>query len=634
MPEYLSPGVYVEEVPSTQTIEGVSTTVAAFIGPTRYGPTSGTPELLTSYLDFSRIYCGVDQINFEDVGSQDNYIALAVNSFFTNGGTMLYVTRVYNAADPDGGVASYTPPGWPFDSPLLMAQSPGLAGNAQITFAVRTTPNLLAPTAPARVNGLSANDLVFIKTASTGDLYDVVVAGDGTMSFQASSASGSMPTSLALSSIDPGVTRIHRVTLTVLVLRNGQFEVAENWTDLSPNPLSRNAVTSIFTQNPQSRELQLTVPFAIKPPTDPFTGADLVTWLFGTTFIETTLSLSLATAQELVTGSIAQARPTLADLQVVYTLQGGSDGNLPTADQYQGREAARDPFTNQYTPGMGLASFEDIDEISMVAAPGFSFDYYDNVGRADEIVQFLIAHCESMRYRVALLDSPDGFIVSDIQTFRGKIDSEYAALYYPWIKIMDPTDPNGRREIVVPPSGFVAGICARSDIASGVSSAPANQVPLGAIDLELLINKAQQDVLNPIGVNCFRFFPDRGIRLWGARTVSSDPDWKYLNVRRYFAYVEHSLDKGTQWAVFQNNDEVTWANITQTVSDFLYNEWRNNALMGTKPEQAYFVRCDRSTMTQNDLDNGRMICLIGIAVIKPAEFVIFRIGQFTASSNG
>ena len=179
----------------------------------------------------------------------------------------------------------------------------------------------------------------------------------------------------------------------------------------------------------------------------------------------------------------------------------------------------------------------------------------DFSGRADAIAQALIEHCEiRMKYRVAMLDAPNNSVVSDVQAFRGKFDSSYAALYYPWLKIIDPLDPDGRREIFVPPAGFVAGIYARSDIANGVSKAPANEVALGAIDLELLLNKAQQDVLNPIGVNCFRFFANRGFRLWGARTISSDPSWKYVNVRRYFAYVEHSIDKGTQWVVFAKND--------------------------------------------------------------------------------
>jgi uncharacterized protein len=642
MPEYLSPGVYVEEVPTTQTIEGVSTTVTGLIGPTRFGPTSGDPELLTSYLDFSRYYGGFDQINFLDTGTQDNYMAYAANFFFANGGTMLYVTRVYqpDPSSANGGKASYTPPGSLPGLPLLMARFPGACGNMQVTFAVKTSPNLMvaspAPnqTVPANISGLNQNDLVFIKTPAGSSvqagLYDYVSV-NGALVFQPIS---DLAPALPLSSLNAQTMRVYRVTLSVLVLRAGMFETQESWSDLSPNPLSRNAVTSTFTTNPKSRELQLSVPFAILPPTDSFTGADLVTWLFGSEFIATTLSLSLATNQELAAGSIPLTRPTAAQLQVTYTLQGGDDGDLPPAILYQGQQAYRDPVTDLTIPATGLESFCDIDEISMVAAPGFSFDYDDNSGRADEIVQYLIEHCAvRMKYRVAILDSPNDYIVSEVQTFRGTFDSSYVALYYPWLKIMDVTDPDGRREIFVPASVFVPGMCAGSDIANGVSKAPANISPIGAIDLEQLINTAQQDVLNPIGVNCFRFFSGRGIKLWGARTASSDPDWKYLNVRRYFAYVEHSLDKGTQWLVFANNDEVTWAAVTQTVSDFLYNEWRNNALMGTKPEQAFFVRCDRTTMSQNDIDNGRLVCLIGIAVIKPAEFVIFRISQFTAPSN-
>ena len=626
MPEYLSPGVYIEEIPGTRTIEGVSTTVTGFIGPTRFGPIQGDPELLTSYLDFSRIYCGVDQLNFTNstTGPQDNYMAHAVRAFFDNGGTMLYVTRVYSAvqpSDPNNGKASTAIGSLP--GVTLRARFPGAAGNMQVTFAVRTS--------PAPLGSLGENDVVFIKPGTSlsvsAGLYDVV-ASNGSFAIQAPQAGAIIP----IGSLDATTVRAYRVTLTVLVLRAGMFEAGESWDSLSPNPQGRNAATAIFTDTPPSRELQLTVPFAIVPPTDSFGGADLITWLFGANFVDTTLSLSLASPQELA-GSIPQTRPTLAQLQAgPFTLQGGSDGDLPTPDQYSGQPASRD-LSGVSTPATGLESFTDIDEISIVAAPGFSFNYNDNPGRADEIAQALIEHCEiRMKYRVALLDSPNDFIVSEIQAFRGQFDSSYAALYYPWLKIIDPLDPDARREIVVPPSGYVAGICARSDDANGVSKAPANEVALGAIDLELLLNKAQQDVLNPIGINCFRFFPNRGFRLWGARTISSDPDWKYLNVRRYFAYVEHSLDKGTQYVVFEKNNEVTWASVTQTVYDFLYNEWRNNALLGAKPDQAFFVRCDRSTMTQNDLDNGRLVCLIGIAVVKPAEFVIFRISQFTAAA--
>jgi len=210
-----------------------------------------------------------------------------------------------------------------------------------------------------------------------------------------------------------------------------------------------------------------------------------------------------------------------------------------------------------------------------------------------------------------------------------QFDSTYAALYYPWVTILDPVT---RKEINLPPSGFVTGIYARNDINRAVYKAPANEVVTLALTFETVLNKAQQDILNPLGVNCFRFFEDRGYRLWGARTISSDPEWKYVNMRRYFAYLEHSLDKGTQWAVFEPNGELLWASLKRTVSDFLLNEFQNGALLGDKPEQAYFVRCDRTTMTQNDLDNGRVIVLVGVAALTPAEFVIFRIGQWTASS--
>jgi len=190
------------------------------------------------------------------------------------------------------------------------------------------------------------------------------------------------------------------------------------------------------------------------------------------------------------------------------------------------------------------------------------------------------------------------------------------------------------KEIALPPSGFVAGIYARNDNdpQHGVHKAPANEVVTGALRFELDINFSQQEQLNPLGINCLRYLSGRGYRLWGARLASSDPEWKYVSDRRYFNYLEASIDRGTQWAVFELNGERLWANVRQTISDFLYNEWRNGALLGANAEEAFFVRCDRSTMTQNDLDNGRLICLIGVAPTYPAEFVIFRIGQFTADA--
>ena len=203
-------------------------------------------------------------------------------------------------------------------------------------------------------------------------------------------------------------------------------------------------------------------------------------------------------------------------------------------------------------------------------------------------------------------------------------------MYYPWITILDPVTGD---EINLPPSGALCGIYARNDVQHGVHKAPANEVIRTAIGLERMLNKAQQDVLNPVGINCLRYFPNRGYRVWGARTISSDPEWKYVNLRRYFAYLERSIERGTQWAVFENNGDALWAKVRSTIEDFLFNEWQSGHLFGRTAEEAYFVRCDRSTMTQNDIDNGRLVCLVGVSPLRPAEFVIFRIGQWTADAR-
>jgi phage tail sheath protein FI len=229
-----------------------------------------------------------------------------------------------------------------------------------------------------------------------------------------------------------------------------------------------------------------------------------------------------------------------------------------------------------------------------------------------------------------VLDSVNGHLPAEVQNVRGQIDTTRAAFYYPWVRIFDPVTET---EIHTPPSGFVTGIYARNDVERGVHKAPANEVVRLAQGFEFLINFAQQEILNPKGINCLRFFEGRGYRVWGARTATSDPEWKYVNVRRYFMFLERSIEKGTQWAVFENNGPVLWANIRRTVEDFLYNEFVSNHLFGRTPEEAFFVRCDETTMTQNDIDNGRLICLIGVAPLRPAEFVIFRIGQKTADAR-
>ena len=244
----------------------------------------------------------------------------------------------------------------------------------------------------------------------------------------------------------------------------------------------------------------------------------------------------------------------------------------------------------------------------------------------------LVAHCEQMRYRVAVLDTPPGSLPSEARTWRNSVTSDggHGALYHPWVVVQNPFD--GSR-LVLPPSGFVAGIWARNDTENAVFKAPANEPIRSAIELESAVSRGQQEMLNPEGVNCLRYFPGRGNRVWGARTISDDPEWKYVSLRRYFAYLEHSIERGTQWAVFMNNGEALWANVRRTIEEFLLNEWKTGGLLGASAKEAYFVECERKTMTQNDLDNGRLVCKVGVAAVKPAEFVIFRIGQWTASAT-
>jgi phage tail sheath protein FI len=310
--------------------------------------------------------------------------------------------------------------------------------------------------------------------------------------------------------------------------------------------------------------------------------------------------------------------------QKIFKLNTGSDGKRPEASEYEGHG---DEKTSTKS---GLKSLEDLEEISIVASPGYSHNWGSRRSEILSISNHLINHCEKMRYRVAILDSPNDQSLFGVREYRALLDNKRSAFYYPWVQILDPIS---NQEIYLPPSGFIAGIYARNDIEIGVHKAPANEVVRGAIGLETLLNKAQQDVLNPLGINCIRFFEGRGIRVWGARTISSDPEWKYLNIRRYFVYLERSIERSTQWAVFEPNGDQLWANVRRSVESFLENEWKEGRLFGAKVEQAFFVRCDRSTMTQNDIDNGRMICLIGVAPLYPAEFVIFRIGQWTANAR-
>ncbi|HEX2572316.1 MAG TPA: phage tail sheath subtilisin-like domain-containing protein [Polyangia bacterium] len=296
-------------------------------------------------------------------------------------------------------------------------------------------------------------------------------------------------------------------------------------------------------------------------------------------------------------------------------LSSGSDGGTAQDPDYIGIDNG---------PGLrtGIQSLKDIDDIRIIAAPG----------RKEAAVQNeLITQCELLRYRFAVLDGeqdPTGGSVTAILAHRSTYDTSYAAYYTPWVGVTV-----GDNTLYLPPSGYMAGLYARVDNARGVWKAPANEVVQNITGLKINFTTGEQDILNPRGVNAIRRFEGQGIRAWGARTLSSDPSVKYINVRRFLIFLEASIFRGTQWAVFEPNTPDTWGRVQDSVGAFLNTQWREGALFGRRPEDAYFVRCDETTMTADDVQNGRLICLIGVAIVRPAEFVIFRIEQITGFAN-
>lgn len=298
-----------------------------------------------------------------------------------------------------------------------------------------------------------------------------------------------------------------------------------------------------------------------------------------------------------------------------YWLDGDFPDNDVVADDFDGDAPNPEDRT-------GFAAFDQVDEISMVCIP-------DEHEYTNPLHGKVLTHCTNNGDRFAILQSPPSPPTPG--DLRPTENSDFAAFYYPWLTV---GNPETGRDQDVPPGGHVAGVYARTDQERGVHKAPANEQVRGIRGLQKTVSKGDQETLNPRGVNCIRTFRGRGTRVWGARTTSSDPAWKYVNVRRLFLFVEESIEEGTQWVVFEPNNERLWARVRQTIRNFLTSVWNDGALMGTTPEEAFYVKCDRSTMTQNDIDNGRLICEIGIAPVKPAEFVVFRISQTTAGGEG
>jgi len=644
MPEHLAPGVYVEETPFRgKSIEGVSTTTTGFVGPCRYGPVTEPAEVITSLGEFQRSYAGGAKLKFAEPGGQpeaaepmDNFLWHGVRAFFNEGGKRLYIARVFRPLageyPPDfarrvdlkndpidplwaDGHASAT-----FGGVLFRSRFPGKASNLIVRVTGCAGPNILGSK-----NEPKEGDIVLVmrgtSPATTGDPR--IANFDAVKQEWRFQGEGSNP---LLSELDLKVRpepdlgdSIYVLTISVQIQSEDRKHDLGIWSGLSLDPnfdhtVRRHSAFALFRESRATMSEARNLPLVLRAAG----GTDAIDILLA--MFPDFLTVTDEHRRDFGNDNTL-ARKLAAGVQEEFPLLGGNDGIRPGAGEYQGRA------NEERTLRTGLKQFEEVEDISIVAAPGSTADYKHYFNEANSIFDHLIAHATLMRYRIAILDCPPGQSVADVRKVRARLDSAYAAFYYPWVTVLDPVT---RRKIDLPPSGFVAGIYVRSDVNRGVYKAPANEVVNLAIGLEQTLNKGQQEVLNPEGINCFRFFEGSGFRLWGARTISSDPEWKYVNLRRYFAYLERSIDKGTHWAVFEPNGDALWASIRRAIEGFLLHQFKSGALLGAKPEQAYFVKCDRSTMTQNDLDNGRLIVLIGVAPLKPAEFVIFRIGQWTA----
>ena len=591
MAQYLAPGVYVEEVSySAPTIEGVGTTTTGFAGPTLTGPvgglayggstaagaaTAGVPQLLTSFGDFQNIYGGYQNLTLGAGSPTTNYMAMAVKAFFDNGGATLYVSRVY-APGTTAGFAS-SPTGTTV-AVTVAGRFPGAFLNGQVA-----TVSLVA-SKTQNVSSLPSGSLLGVPGTGGGAPTLYINGTTGTFMSNAT-PSVALPTPLP--------TNLYLLTLQVTAPgANGQLMAYNN---IGFDPAGSNYLGAVL---------------GLTPPR-PIDAVQNQVWFSLASSVGTAVQLFTSLFSTWTDPSTGTTAPT------TFILTGGSDGVEPQPTNYD----------------TALSYLQPLEDIAIVATPGASTFTQGSAIMSTSLIE----HVSAQRaYRIAILETAPGQLASGFETARAQFDSSYAALYVPWVQTPNPLAVAGTStpaQILVPPTGAIAGIYARNDVQNSVAKAPANEVVLGALDFERHISFAEQTILNPLGINCLRFFPDRGYLVWGARTVSSDTSLMYVNVRRYLIYLEHSIDNGTQWAVFENNGPALWARVTDSIDSFLNNEFASGNLQGSSPAQAFFVRCDRTTMTQNDLDNGRLICLIGVALLKPAEFVVFRIGQKTASAG-
>lgn len=588
MPEYLSPGVYVEEFDSGAVpMEAVSTSTAGFIGMAARGPVVGKPQLVTSFADYQRTYGGY--LNEAKYGDK-RFLPYAVEQFFLNGGARAFIMRV---APEDAKPAAATAAGLTFT-----AANPGLWGEA---IRVIVEP---ASKAKTQVFDKVADNALKVKSCDGFNPGDVVELFDGKASSYAVIKSAQdniivFAAPVAADVVDKNLRPVKYIRTAEIKVTVKFEETAEEYDCVSLNPEAPNYICSRMLKS------------------------DLVKVSYVKPVAPKAAAKKDAKEGEAAPAPVSGVQTPFAQLggnggMLLISLDGASDGNIAgvTAAEYIGVDNGPGKRT-------GIQAFLENSVASIMAVPGVT----------DADVQLsLVAHCENLKSRFAILDMPiDSVKVDELLEHRDIFDSSYAAVYHPWLECFDGL---AKRSAYMPPSGAVAGIYARCDIERGVHKAPANEVVRGCTGLSTPYNEREQDLLNPQGVNLIRAFTGRGIRVWGARTASSNAQWKYINVRRLFIYTEETIKANTNWVVFEPNSEALWSRVRRTIELFLASLWRSGALAGSSPSEAFFVEIGRTTMTQDDIDNGRLICNIGIAPVKPAEFVIFRITQHTAEAGG
>lgn len=586
MPEYLSPGVYVEEYDSGAVpMQGVSTSTAGFVGLAEMGPVIGKPQLVTSFADFKRTYGGY--LSDAKYGKY-RFLPYAIEQFFLNGGARAYVMRAVapeaKCSAAPSGVLKFTavnPGEW--GDKLRVSIFPASKAKTQV-FSVEG-PDLLLKNS----DGFNPGDTVELFDGKTKAYAKIKAAVDKTITLD-------VPCPLNIADATVGTPKYIKTCEISLVVKCG--ENLENYEEVSLDP---SAVNFIGTRTAKSDMISVEIveaPKAAAPKAEKGDKDEKAA----------PAPKAIAVPYELVGGS---------GEKTVVALAGGSDGSIASV-------GPADYIGEDNGPGRrtGLAAFAENSDVSIMLIPGVT---------APQVQSALIAHCENKMSCVAILDIPlELKKTNDVMEFRDMFDSTYAAMYHPWLEMFDPL---AKKSTYMPPSGAMAGIYARTDTNVGVHKAPANEIVRGCTGLSCGYNEGEQDILNPKGVNLIRSFPGRGIRVWGARTISSNGLWKYVNVRRLFIYVEQSIKANTNWVVFEPNSEVLWERVRRTLEMFLATVWRDGALQGTTPAEAFFVEIGPTTMTQDDIDNGRLICNIGIAPVKPAEFVIFRVTQHTANQG-